>query len=619
MTISRKFYNILKWLLLVVAVFFIALAILFVIYTSFEKKYSDRYFPGIKVAGVEAGGLSLSELENELNKKIDTINEEGIVFSYHDEEATLDVVLASTEADIAKPVIMFDIEKASKRAFSYARSSSWLYNLKERMFLSKNTKEFDIQVVLSQEDIDDFLNNKFAHFSTPAKNASLISTSSVSRKTVEFGIQEEVYGQALDLEKAVKQLRRELSILNNDAIFLEASIEYPEIYKKNCLNIESKALDVVELSPVTLVLGDDKWQLEREELLSLMTLKKNIKDGGDSKAIDIYVGLDLVKTELFLDTRIATTVNRVAIDAKFEVVDGKVEKFQINKDGIELDTASSFEALEEEIINKTKEDVVLLTKIIVSKNANEEMKDLGIKEIIGTGYSDFSGSPYNRRHNIAIGAASVNGTLIAPDEEFSLLSVLGSIDGKSGYKQELVIKEGKTIPEYGGGLCQIGTTVFRATVKSGLPVTMRRNHSYRVSYYEPAGTDATIYDPWPDYKFKNDTNHHVLIQSRIDGNDLYFDFWGTNDGRIATSTYPTIYNIKRPGPTKMIETLDLAPGVKRCTEHAHNGADAYFDYKVTYPDGEEVEERFKSHYVPWQAVCLIGVEALSTSTEAVID
>jgi vancomycin resistance protein YoaR len=612
MIISRKFYNILKWLLFIVAVFLIALLILFVIYISFEKKYSNNYFPGTSIAGFNVGGLERREVEQKLNQKIDVINKEGINFAYHNEQATLDILLTSTEADIALPIIMFDIDMAVETAFAYARSQSWLYNVKEQMLLSKKGRDFGIQVNVSQNELDNFLIENFSHFSTPSKDASLIATSSPTRKTVEFGVKEEVYGQVLDFDKAQSDLKNKLSQLDNSVIFLEATIEYPQIYKKDCFNIESKAKDIIELAPINLLLNDSSWQLDHENLLSLMTLKKGDKDDSSQ---NVYVGLNMDKTVIFLDTSIATSVNQEAIDAKFEIVDGKVEKFQINKDGVELDIPLSFDILEKSLLSKETEKIELVTKIIKSKNANEEMANLGIKEIIGTGHSDFSRSPYNRRHNIAIGAASVNGTLIAPDEEFSLLKVLGTIDGSSGYKQELVIKEGKTIPEYGGGLCQIGTTVFRGTVQSGLPVTMRRNHSYRVSYYEPAGTDATIYDPWPDYKFKNDTGKHVLIQSRIEGNDLYFDFWGTKDGRVATSTYPVIYNIKRPGPTKMIETLDLGPGVKKCTEHAHNGADAYFDYKVTYPDGEEKEERFKSHYVPWQAVCLIGVEELTVDKE----
>ena len=141
-----------------------------------------------------------------------------------------------------------------------------------------------------------------------------------------------------------------------------------------------------------------------------------------------------------------------------------------------------------------------------------------------------------------------------------------------------------------------------------MPVTERRNHSYRVSYYEPAGTDATIYSPWPDYKFKNDTGKHILIQARIEYPKIYFDFWGTKDGRVAMTTEPEIYNIVTPPAKKIIKTTDIPVGIEKCTESAHNGADAKFDYSVQYADQPEpVEETFYSHYIPWQKVCLLGV------------
>ncbi|MCD4694365.1 VanW family protein, partial [bacterium] len=180
------------------------------------------------------------------------------------------------------------------------------------------------------------------------------------------------------------------------------------------------------------------------------------------------------------------------------------------------------------------------------------------------------------------------------------------------YKAELVIKGNKTVPEFGGGLCQVATTMFRTAITTGLKITERSSHSYRVFYYEPAGTDATIYVPKPDFMFINDTPNHILIQYRIEGNDLFFDLWGTNDGRKVTSTDPVIYNITNPAPTKIIETTDLKPGERKCTESAHKGAEAYFDYIVEYNDKEKKERRFYSKYSPWRAVCLEGVEKLST-------
>jgi len=318
--------------------------------------------------------------------------------------------------------------------------------------------------------------------------------------------------------------------------------------------------------------------------------------------------------ELFLSEKIAPSVNIKPVDARFEIKDNRVVEFTSSVDGLRIDSQKTIAKLRSDFLAGDAKTVELATEAAKSSVKTENVNQLGIKEIIGIGHSNFSGSPKNRIHNIKTGAAAINGTLVAPGEEFSTNKTLGDVTAETGYLPEMTIKGDKTVPEYGGGLCQVGTTLFRGALESGLPITARRAHSYRVSYYEPAGTDATIYGPWPDLRFLNDTGSHILIQSRIDGNDIYFEFWGTKDGRIVEKTDPTIYNIVKPPPTKLIESTDLPVGQKKCTERSHNGADAYFDYKVTYPDETVKEERFKSHYVPWQEVCLIGVEKKSTTT-----
>ena len=295
-------------------------------------------------------------------------------------------------------------------------------------------------------------------------------------------------------------------------------------------------------------------------------------------------------------------------DAKFQLAAGRVTEFVASQEGQTIDWPETLTRLDNFLSDPAASAVELAIKKVEPQVKNQDVNELGIVELLGTGISDFRGSPPNRIHNIGIGARALNGVLIAPEQEFSLLQALGEIDGEHGYKEELVIKGNKTTPEFGGGLCQIGTTVFRGTLASGLPITERRNHSYRVRYYEPAGTDATIYNPWPDFKFINDTGKHILIQTRIEGTKLYFDYWGTADGRIAQSTDPVIYNIVAPPPRKIIRTTDLPVGKEKCTEAAHSGADAKFSYSVQYPgEADPREQIFYSHYVPWQEVCLLGV------------
>jgi len=158
-------------------------------------------------------------------------------------------------------------------------------------------------------------------------------------------------------------------------------------------------------------------------------------------------------------------------------------------------------------------------------------------------------------------------------------------------------------------------------VNSGVEITARKNHAYRVGYYEPAGTDATIYSPWPDFRFKNDTKKHILIQTRIEGNELIFELWGTSDGRKIEVSKPKIWNITSPEETKYIETTDLPPEKVDCIEIAHNGADAEFSRIITYLDGEIKEDVWKSHYRPWRAVCMVGVDPskMATSTDEIIE
>ena len=67
-----------------------------------------------------------------------------------------------------------------------------------------------------------------------------------------------------------------------------------------------------------------------------------------------------------------------------------------------------------------------------------------------------------------------------------------------------------------------------------------------------------------------------------------------------------VYNVVAAPPTKLIPTTDLPVGVKKCSESAHAGASASFDYAVAYADGTYKKETFTSYYKPWGAVCLIG-------------
>ncbi len=614
--------NKIKWLRLFVACFFIILVIIIATYLIFEENYKNRIYPGVKLENINLGGLTKTKVKELIEKKVNTINQNGVKFKYQEHEVVVTPIVSSLEGELAYQIIFFDIEKTVDNIFDFGRNENILKNLKEKIKSIKNGKIIKASIKIEEEVVKKILQENYKEFEQTGLSAELTATTSKKwARKIEFAILEEQIGYTFDYKKAIEKLNNNLSRLNDSEIILDVEKDHPKIYKSECLNIEKEAQKIITTSPITLFYEENKWEIKKEILADWLKLSRGVND-------KIVIDLNEEKIKKYLEENIKEEIDQNAVDAKFEIKDNRVVEFNVSRDGLKLNDEKTISTLRKKFLTEKEFEIEMVVEVEKSKISTEDVNDFGISEIIGTGHSNFVGSPKNRIHNITAGANALSGLIVKPEEEFSLVTALGEIDKESGYLPELVIRGNKTIPEYGGGLCQIGTTIFRTAIASGFPITERRNHSYRVSYYEPAGTDATLYNPKPDFKFLNDTPNHILILYRIDGNDLYFDFWGKKDGRLVEKTDPTIYNIIKPGATKIIETTDLPVGKKRCTEMPHNGADAYFDYKVSYPDGEIKEERFESHYVPWRGVCLLGVEKLSeeeggtktgTSTEETIN
>ena len=238
---------------------------------------------------------------------------------------------------------------------------------------------------------------------------------------------------------------------------------------------------------------------------------------------------------------LARKTNKDPTDAKLQFEDGKISVFAISEEGIALDIEKSLEIIENYFKNKnTQAELKLAYKKTTPNVSTASINNLGITKLIGEGSSDFKGSTKSRIFNINVAVKRFQGVIIKPGEEFSFVKILGEVDGEHGYLPELVIKKDKTEPEFGGGICQVSTTVFRAAIYSGLKITSRRNHAYPVSYYNPQGMDATIYIPYPDLRFINNTPGHILIQSEINGTELTFRFYGTDDDREININGPRI-------------------------------------------------------------------------------
>ncbi len=297
----------------------------------------------------------------------------------------------------------------------------------------------------------------------------------------------------------------------------------------------------------------------------------------EALAKNVILGTNSFESTFLLDestanviNEIAKKINQPARDAKL-VIDGRFAKdFDPGQNGQGLDVQALLTLL---AANESK--ITLPVVVSTPTNKLSDTNDLGINELVAVGESDFTGSPKNRIHNITVGANKFNGLIINQGEEFSFNEYLGDVDGEHGFLPELVIKKSGLVAEFGGGLCQVSSTSFRAAMKAGLPITARRNHSFAVKYYAPQGTDATIYPGSQDLKFINNLPSPILVRTRIDGAKLYFEYYGTKDNRIVTLEDPIQYDRKTDGSMK-----------------------ASWSRTVTMANGETSKQTFNSTYQP---------------------
>jgi len=364
-------------------------------------------------------------------------------------------------------------------------------------------------------------------------------------------------------------------------------------------------------NPITFTNGHDEYSLTHAQLLSF------IVSGYSEGALVPEVNKESLAMAV---AAIAQNVNTDVHTTELKIAGNKVIDFVPPSSGKKLEEEKTI-AMITDVLNTRRngdslEAVTLALPVTITHPAPEaSTASLGITQLIGRATTTFVGSPANRKVNIKNGVRFLQGVIIATGEEFSTIKTLGTIDNTTGYLPELVIKENRTTPEYGGGLCQVSTTLFRAVMNAGLPITARQNHSYRVPYYERDGNgrtigpglDATIYDPSPDFRFRNDTGSSIVIQGFTKGDTITFELYGTSDGRSSTIDGPRTLSTIPPGPDIIVETDTLKPGEKKKLDSAHPGGTAIATYTITYSDGRVDAKEFKSIYKRWPARYLVGV------------
>ncbi len=493
---------------------------------------SDRIVPGLTVAGLEIGGLKLAEAKNILANQLDEFGQQKVTFVFAERRWLF---------SLSELGFNLDLEKTFGQASLWGRHSNIFLGAKEQIESLLRGKNLSVILDFDSAQFNQTLSKFAPIIEEPARNAKL----TYDQKKDDFYIAPETPGQIIDRDQLKENLTANFRQLSNEPIKLTLVIASPQVSAKNLEAVKAQAQKLINQAPYFVKTEGLSWPIDKQELAKWISVLPS------SGALT----LDQNEIEDFLSP-IASNINQEPVNAKLTLENNKIEVFALSQNGKKLNIEASGQKIVNEIL-AGQITIELLVESIEPEITTENIDSLGLTSLLGRGESNFIGSPANRKFNIALAASKLNGWLIKPEEEFSFSQSLGEIDEKNGYLPELVIKNKQTIPEAGGGVCHVSTTLFRAAINSGLKIIERYPHAYPVRYYNPPGFDATVYPPKPDLKFLNDTPAYILLQSKIQDTKLFFEIYGTADGREIKIIGPTITQSNPDGSLKTILTQEI--------------------------------------------------------------
>lgn len=572
---------------------------------GYQVLYRDKIHRGVQVWDLDLSGLSRGDAQAALADYFAGFTQAP--WELRDGQKTWTVTPAALG-------IRLDATGTVEAAYAIGRSHSPAWNLGEQLRTASKGVQIAPVLLYDETAARGYVAGLSDEVYRPVQEAALTIHGSEIFET------RPQVGRRLDVEATLASLRQVVGQLSQQKIDLVVEETFPRVIDAGIAHQQAEA---IISQPLTLYAEDEwfaerpeppgPWQLSREDLASMLVVgEMPVGDQGNTR---LEVTLDPAALGAYL-APIGQEVSRTMTNARFIFNDDtrQLEVIAPSVDGLELDVEGTIARINEHA-KGTERKVPLVMKVIPAEfNESATAEGLGIAELVASSTSYFAGSSEGRRNNVQVAASKFHGVVIKPGETFSFNHWLGEVSEEEGYDESLIIFGNETIPDVGGGICQVSTTAFRAAFWAGFPITERWAHAYRVGYYEqgdqPVGLDATIYSPFVDLKFVNDSPHHLLIETYVNFNTsaLVFKFYSTGTGRVVELEGPVVSDVIEHGDPIYKEDADLEPGEIKQVEWATNGLTSVITRVIRDAATGQVIERkeFKSKFRPWDAVYLVG-------------
>jgi vancomycin resistance protein YoaR len=485
----------------------------------FRALHDDRIYPAIVVGDVPVGGLTMFEAEERLTQRTAGFEDQVVVFSLGDRTWTPRL------RDLGATV---DVAGSLARAQGMGRSGDAASRLAFTGAILTADQRIPLQVNLDPDVLAAWFDAVDRDIGQPAIDATLVIDGT------QVTVTPDATGTVVDREAATRLIREALAEPQPGNLDLPTRVAAPAITTGDLDDAEALARQVLA-APVAVTWEDQQWSIDPTVISRYLVVETALD--GNSPAIGLTINPEQLATNL--RAGYGHLVQRAPVDAIIGW-EGKAVVLEPGQNGATLDPPA-FARLVAASFLGGHEPVAVPVVAVLPAITGDEIDTMGIDTLLGEGHSNYSNSvDENRDENVRVGTRYLNATLVPPGGIFSFNDAIGEITYERGFVESSVVQEGVG-RDVGGGVCQVSTTIFRAALNAGMPITEWYPHTYRLANYElddwGPGFDASILqfgpDPaaWPDFEFENYTSGWLLIEASTSYPYVNVRIYGTGDGR----------------------------------------------------------------------------------------
>jgi vancomycin resistance protein YoaR len=561
-----------------------------------EQRNQELIYPNIYVENVPVGGRTRAEAHAAIREPYK---------DFLERPATLrdgDTVWQASLVDVG---VAFDFDAPIEQAYRIGRDGAPPENLETVLELRENSPRLAVPITFDNTAVERYV----ASLATDIDRAPI--NAQIRLEGAQIVTTPATPGRRLLVDATVRDLSTQLKTLRPAVVTLRVETLPPRIGDR-AVAVARERLAALLAEPLTLKADEQEHVWTPERLASLIT----ITQASDRDRAPIGISIDgervLKQLRQIADaTEVRGTYPRVAWNG------GDLQITKPGKPGRRVDEINARDLVLAALRGQER-TIELPWRAIDPPVTEANLDQLGINELVSLGKSDFAGSAAYRVTNIVAGTRRLDGILLAPGDEFSFTSTVGAINAANGFVEGAAIVQNRTQKEFGGGICQVSTTMFRAAFWAGLPITERWEHSFYINWYDKyglgangngPGLDAAIFTGVKDFKFVNDTGAWLLVQTAADPRTAMAQvaIYGTKPAREVTLTGYRVYNqTPAPGDPVFVADAEQPAGALRQSDRARGGMTIDVYRVITENGVSRAPELFRTRFRAWPNIFVVN-------------